>query len=292
MVPGYHGVARPLPSVSVVIPAYRQARFIEGALASVAAQTYRGSIETVVVDDGCPERSGEIAARHPIGAKVVHQANRGVAQARNRGIKESNGELLAFLDGDDRWHPDKLAAQVQDLLAAGAPAMSFTRYRFIDPQGNPFGADYPAARLEVGLPELARRNFVGCSTVLVHRGCVERVGGFPDSAEFRRGGQDYALWLKIALLYPIRYLKRVLTDYSVHPGSRVGKDAVKNFEGAVFALRDFAAFAPSGIKKATGRSLSSLLVRRSFDMFRDLGANGSSLTDLGDGARALLRALC
>ncbi|HEX5852076.1 MAG TPA: glycosyltransferase, partial [Solirubrobacteraceae bacterium] len=87
------------PSVSVIVPVYMGERFLADALDSVAAQTY-APLETIVVDDGSPDRSAEIAAGRP-GVRLIRQKNQGVAAARNAGLAAARGELLAFLDQDD-----------------------------------------------------------------------------------------------------------------------------------------------------------------------------------------------
>ncbi len=95
--------------ISVIIPVFAGERFIGDALDSVAAQTHP-YIETIVVDDGSPDRSAEIASSRP-GVRVLRQPNRGVAAARNAGVSAARGELIAFLDQDDLWQPSKLARQ-------------------------------------------------------------------------------------------------------------------------------------------------------------------------------------
>jgi len=229
-------------AVSVVVPAYRQAGFIAGCLDSIAGQKHE-SIEVVVVDDGCPEGSGDVAERHALRPKVVRQANAGVAAARNRGIAESSGDVVAFLDADDRWLPGKLAHQLVIHEQAPGPVLSFTRYRRVDEERRPVEAhDHPAVDQPCSAKDLLGRNFIGCSTVIVSRACLDDVGGFPDDAALRRGGQDYALWLRVGARYPLRYLPEVLTEYTLHAGNRVGGDAVKHFEGWAQAVRSFAAW--------------------------------------------------
>jgi glycosyltransferase involved in cell wall biosynthesis len=103
------------PLVSVVIPAFKSERFLAEAIESVLAQTY-DEVETIVVDDGSPDRSAEIAAGYAE-VKLVRQENRGVAAARNAGVAVGSGEVLAFLDADDLMLPERLETQVGHLLA-------------------------------------------------------------------------------------------------------------------------------------------------------------------------------
>jgi glycosyltransferase involved in cell wall biosynthesis len=268
--------------VSVIVPAYRQAALIGGCLDSIAAQGYRGRVEVIVVDDGCPEGSGDVAARHGLGATVIRQANAGVAAARNRGIAEASGRVLAFVDADDRWHKEKLERQMAALEARPGPALSFTRYRRVDPEGKALeGFAHPEAELRPSSKRLARQNFIGCSTVAVHRACIDAVGGFPDSEELRRGGQDYALWLRLASRFPLVYVPAILTDYTVHPGNRVGADLIKNYEAAFFALHDFHRWDPAGFRGACGGSYRAVVARCGADLLRVLprapGVSGAML---------------
>lgn len=99
------------PVVSVIVTTCNRAHYLAAALASVRAQTYR-ACELIVVDDGSTDATAELL--RPLvdtGVRCLRQANRGVAAARNLGAAMARGELLAFLDDDDLWLPDKLARQ-------------------------------------------------------------------------------------------------------------------------------------------------------------------------------------
>ena len=100
-----------LPMVSVIIPNYNYADYIGLAIDSVLAQTYP-NVEIVVVDDGSKDDSIEILAAYDGRIKLILQQNQGVSVARNTGAANSSGELLAFLDADDVWRPEKLEKQV------------------------------------------------------------------------------------------------------------------------------------------------------------------------------------
>ena len=110
------------PLVSVIIPVYNGARYLRAALESVFAQTYR-DFEVIVVDDGSVDDSGVIAQSFPE-VHYIHQANQGVAAARNHGLEAARGQYFAFLDQDDLWTPDKLRLQIEYLL--GHPDVGYT----------------------------------------------------------------------------------------------------------------------------------------------------------------------
>lgn len=108
--------------VSIIIPAYNNAAYLEAALTSVIQQSYR-PLEMIVVDDGSTDNTAVVvaqwqqqtAAHSSPPLRYFYQANAGPAAARNRGVALANGSLLAFLDADDWWHPQKLQRQVDRL---------------------------------------------------------------------------------------------------------------------------------------------------------------------------------
>lgn len=101
---------RESPTVSVVIPCYNGAAFLRETLDSVLAQTHP-VLEVIVVDDGSTDDSAAIAESYGPPVRVIRQANAGESSARNRGIDEAKGSLVAFVDADDLWEPEKLAIQ-------------------------------------------------------------------------------------------------------------------------------------------------------------------------------------
>lgn len=262
----------PLPKVSVIMPAYKQAAFIEASLDSISEQTYKGPIEILVIDDESPDDTAERARKHPSKPRVIQQKNTGVSGARNHGISLASGQWLAFLDSDDRWAPDKLEAQLEACMALERPCLSMTRYQRVKASGEPLAKanEHPSLNLEVNPRRLIYQNFIGTSTVLAHRECFERCGSFPANKALLRGGQDYALWLRIASLFPMVYVPKVLTYYTVHEINRVGIDPLKHHEGALHALKDFERWAPERFEPLAGASLSAVSAWRSAKLLKDL----------------------
>lgn len=102
------------PLVSVIIPVFNGEKYLSEAIQSVLDQTYQ-PFEVIVVDDGSTDCSAEIALSFS-GVVYIYQDNAGTASARNRGLRDAQGEYLAFLDADDLWLPDKIAVQMDALL--------------------------------------------------------------------------------------------------------------------------------------------------------------------------------
>src|SRR6185436_125554 len=113
--------------VSVIIPCYNQGRFLGEAIESVLNQTYR-NCEIIVVDDGSMDDTARVAARYP-SVNLVRQSNRGFSAARNAGFEQSLGDLLVFLDADDRLLPNAIEDGVECLEHNPQCAFVYGRYR-------------------------------------------------------------------------------------------------------------------------------------------------------------------
>jgi len=181
--------------VSVIIPTFNRAAFVHEAVASVLAQ--RGaSYELIVVDDGSTDGSAD-SLRQTYGdaLRVVRTANHGVAAARNRGIAESRGEVVAFLDSDDLWEPDKLKMQAERLSTD--PSLEICQVNEIWIR-NGVRVNPPAHYRKAGgwiFEASLRHCLISPSAVLLRRRLLQRVGGFDESLPVC---EDYDLWLRIA----------------------------------------------------------------------------------------------
>lgn len=207
-----------MQTVSAIITTYNYGPYIGGAIESVLQQTRRPD-EILVVDDGSTDNTAEIVGRYADrGVRYLYKRNGGASSARNAGIRATGGDLLAFLDSDDRWLPEKTEIQLTHL------------------------AEYPSAGLitggewqvqEVsGERRLTRRRFVGAqnlyrqllvenmvgnsSLALIKRDCFRQVGVFDEKVGL---GQDWDMWLRIGRRFPIGVVDAPLMTMIFHEGS-------------------------------------------------------------------------
>jgi glycosyltransferase involved in cell wall biosynthesis len=208
------------PRVSVVIAAY-DSLWLDDALDSVRRQTLAGS-EILVIDDGSrqpvvPQRKDDLI--------LVRQPNAGPGGARNRGFALARGEFIALLDSDDRWLPGKLEAQVAFLDRHPACVLSSANWSYVTAEGSRTAIRFDHTTRPgstIALERLFFENCICCSAVMLRREALRRT---PGMAPHRRFGEDYGLWLRLAMLGSIGYLDDVLVEKRLHPNSLVHQTA-------------------------------------------------------------------
>ena len=142
--------SRELPLLSIIVPAFNAEQHLTSALDCIVAHAIPA--EVIVVDDGSTDRTGEIAAAHPVGARVVRRVNGGPGAARNSGVAESHGSLLTFLDVDDVWPPGSLARRLDVLRSQPEVQMVMGCVRFEGLDGTEIPVKpWPAPNLGAGL---------------------------------------------------------------------------------------------------------------------------------------------
>lgn len=188
-----------LPLVSVVMPAWNAERWVARAVDSALAQDHEPK-EVIVVDDGSTDGTPGVLARYGRRIRVVRQPNRGLPAARNAGLHAARGELVAFLDADDRWLPGKLAAQVA--LMRERPELGFcaTEAWLEDEAGRRLGRWRDEGPLpgRTFLETLFARNAAVAgsgSAVMVRRELALAVGGFDETLPAL---EDVDMWMRLA----------------------------------------------------------------------------------------------
>jgi len=223
------------PSVSVVITTYNQAQYIAETVLSALNQTYRPQ-EVIVVDDGSTDEIGARLAPLRDRVVLVRQDNQGVAASRNTGVRCATGELIAFLDGDDLWEPDKLAVQVaayqayprSGLIAVDACMFSGTEVlKSSLPWGTTLWAGEGAVSTGRSYEDLLRGPLIATtSQVMIPARVLEAVG--PSDGRFKFGS-DYDLYLRIASQYDITFVRQVLTRWRYLATSASGPADFRRF---------------------------------------------------------------
>jgi glycosyltransferase involved in cell wall biosynthesis len=201
--------------VSVVIPCYNGGRFLREAIESVLHQTFPAA-EVVVVNDGSTDDTGAVARSYGQ-VRYVEQRNQGAPAARNTGIRATTGDLLVFLDADDRLQPHALATGVESLAEHPEWAFVSGNVRVVDESGSPRSMREPRAPSGDLYLELLRSNYIWTPGVVMYRREVLRaVNGY---VTWAGASADYELNLRIARQYPIGRHSQVILDYREHPSS-------------------------------------------------------------------------
>ena len=205
-----------LVTVSVVIPSYDRGHLLTQAIDSVLAQTVAPA-EIIVVDDGSTDDTRERLRPYAGHIRYVWQPNQGVSAARNCGLREATGELIAFLDSDDVWHPRKLELQLAVLRRRpDLGLLGTSQFDWPAPTFPEVGPDPPGPVVPVSWWQLVVKNYLTTSSVVARRRALERTGDFDTGMQ---GPEDRDLWLRIAEIAAIANLDRPLTGYRTVPES-------------------------------------------------------------------------
>lgn len=201
--------------ISVVIPCYNAEKFLAEALASVMAQTLSPH-EVIVVDDGSRDASVKVAGGFPSVKLIAQPENLGGSAARNRGVKEAEGELIAFLDADDIWEPHHLRVVSDLLLRHPTCALAFSLVRAFGDRDNTWGAALPAHTASDAFWPSWRTTIVPMDTVVMWRQVFIETGGFDQTL---RHVNDFEYWLRVSRHRPFVCTHEVTARYRRYPGS-------------------------------------------------------------------------
>lgn len=239
-----------LSTVSVIIPTWNRAASLERAVRSALVQTH-APLEVLVCDDGSTDDTGAVVRSIGDSRVLWLPGERGGRPAipRNRGIRHSRGEWVAFLDDDDLWLPEKLEMQLREAQMRSCRAVCSDAWRITSGSSRKEPLLGGEGRL-LRFKEMLNVNGVVCSSMLVTKEVVAAAEGFPEARELT-AIEDYALWLRIADLTAIAYLASPLVDYHDDPGASIRNNSVTLFEQRQIVMRDFLEW-----KRCNGRRLS------------------------------------
>ena len=246
------------PRISIVMPSFQQATFLEEAVRSVLDQQ-SSEVELLVMDPGSTDGSRPLlqALQEEYGARLVlhFEPDRGQSDALNRGFEQAGGRVLGWLNSDDRLRPGTLA-KVADWLDSPQPRWLYGRAGMIDQAGKPhanFIVGYKNWRgSRFSRLKLLTENFIPQMAVFWNRAMWEGAGGLDND---RHLDMDYDLWLRFAELSEPLVLTDILADFRVHGGAKGSRQTGDQLEAAFATARKHSV----GLG---GRARAALLVHR------------------------------
>ncbi|MBW4452184.1 MAG: glycosyltransferase family 2 protein [Nostoc indistinguendum CM1-VF10] len=219
-----------MEKVSVILPVYKAEKYIAATVQSVLEQTYK-NFEILIIDDASPDKSIDICKQFTDPRiRIISQANRGLAGARNTGIRNAQGKYLAFLDADDLWLREKLEKHLVHLDSSPKVGVSFSCSTLINDVGEPLGLYQIPKLKEITVPHILCRNPVGNGSAPVIRKEVFEAIKFQDNLhgtiedfyfdEHFRQSEDIECWIRISIKtnWEIEGISEALTLYRVNSG--------------------------------------------------------------------------
>ncbi len=216
-----------VPLVSVIMPAYNAEKFIREAIFSVLGQTYP-SIELIIVDDGSSDTTPQILEEFSGTINLIQQPNLGPAAARNRGVKEAKGELLAFIDADDVWHLEKISVQVEYLRNNPNIGICFgKKFEWLPntqgdyPERPHFNLNINSSKIVLEdsgwiYPRVLFSSIIHIVSALIKRNIWDGLEGMDEKL---RCGEDYDFFIRASLVTEVAALDQYLSWYRKHPNS-------------------------------------------------------------------------
>lgn len=254
------------PTVSIIIPTYNCEAYIAETLESVLGQTFT-NLELIVVDDGSTDRTREIVTSYGAPVRLLSQSNSGVCAARNYGIREAVGSYICLMDHDDYWVPEKLALQVEQMVAHPEVGLVYSTFIWWYPDEEGIFPDARSFRLSESLDGIDEE-FSGwiyhlllldcwilTSAAMIRAKVFDKCGGYNESLPY---SEDWDLWLRICREYQVIKLNKPLTLYRQHRGQ--GNLVTRDIDYRTELLS--AAVAKWGLCSRDGRCITKRQFRR------------------------------
>jgi len=233
---------------SIIIPLYNGANMITATLDTVIAQTYK-DYEVIMVNDGSPDNVGSVVRKyindHPqIKFVYIEQKNKGLGGARNTAMKNATGDIIAILDQDDVWYPEKLA-KVADVYKNHPDVSIVVHNQYLRANGaiqseaisGPYEKDMYRKLLFVD-------NCLSTSATTFKRVLLEDVGYFSEEVNKLHFVEDYDLWLRMAAKgYKFHFMPKILGEYVLHESNN-SSDVETIYRGALYVIEKHYALLP------------------------------------------------
>jgi glycosyltransferase involved in cell wall biosynthesis len=244
--------------ISVIMPFYNRVPWTQEAVNSVLGQTH-GHLELLLVDDGSTDDVETLrrAIQNEPRVCYLRQDNTGPARARNYGLTLAKGDYVAFLDSDDRFHPEKLARQLWFMVAQGLE-LSHTSYQCMDADGRPLDVRHSGRFSGQIFPEIIESCPIAPSTFM-GRADILRKNPFPEAFQI---GEDVCWLIRLAVSHPIGGLDEPLTDFRLGP-----ETAADNYHKQVIGLTNILSYVGSDADLVQCRQQIGGLLMRLGEMF-------------------------
>lgn len=236
-------------AISVVMPAYNAARFVDAAIQSIRAQSFR-DFEFVIVDDGSTDGTTRIAEAHANEdprIKLIRQRQSGCMAAIIRGMREASAPYVARMDADDISHHNRFATQIAFLEENPSIAVVGTSVEFIDENGRITGTRHCPENHDEIATRLLHKSPLYHPSVMMRREMIEAVGGYDRRFVV---AEDYRLWLNVAAEYELANIDEPLLRYRRHTGQMTHR---RNSFYSAFAYIDYLAGRYAPTNSATGK---------------------------------------
>jgi len=236
--------------ISVILATYNTERFVCQAVQSVLDQTY-GNFEVIIVDDGSTDGTRALLEPYLRDPRVsyVYQPNAGQPAADNHGLALARGSLIAFIDADDAWVPDKLERQLP-LFANPAVGVVYGPIIRIDENGRVVPAADATRHAGRITERLFVENFIPFTTTVVRRACFEKAGQFDVHL---RTSYDYDLWLRISTDWEFAFVEQPAAYYRTWSGQMSHRRFRVFYECGMLIMRRFQAAHPQAISASASR---------------------------------------
>lgn len=245
------------PLVSVIMPCYNAEEFLEASIKSVQAQTHT-NWELIVVDDGSRDSSLNILKKFSASderIKYFCQPNKGAGPARNRGLREAEGQYIAFLDADDYWEHVFIATLLNKLLSTGS-ALVYCGWQNVGVKNK---ESLPYVPPDYSLGNKAIELLSACPwpihAALTKKVVIDSVGQFDENLS---SCMDYDLWLKIGTQFDITLAPFVMSYYRHHGNEQITKNTVRIAKNHFFVQKNFLRKNPNLVKTLSKRKVREL----------------------------------
>jgi len=213
------------PLVSTIVPAFNAERYLGLAIDSILDQTY-SNIEVLVVDNASTDTTAQVIKGYGDKVRYLREDTKGPAAARNRGLQESKGEYIAFLDSDDLWLPDKTERQVRFLTEHPEYGIVYSQYEYIDENGELYDNKWGRVCTQTGwvFEDLLRHELqIGIGTMMIRRSSLEEAGNFNEKLIT---AEDTDLFIRLAKYSQFGHIAGPVARYRSHKESLTKQQGV------------------------------------------------------------------